>query len=211
MIKTLSYILKEHITNNLLIYIIIVLSFSIGISSGAYTVNELSKSQNEEIKDYIQTFFDAVNTNNISSSELLKTSIFNNIKSAAILWFLGITVIGISLIPIVIGIKGFTTGFTVGFLIKTLDYKGILFSAIAVLPQNIIIIPCYIVLGVICIKFSLYLIQQKKQYGKNDLKTEFIKYNLLILFILLVSMSGSIIETYITPVFIKTVAKALFI
>lgn len=211
MIKTLSYILKEHITNNLLIYIIIVLSFSIGISSGAYTVNELSKSQNEEIKDYIQTFFDAVNTSNISSSELLKTSIFNNIKSAAILWFLGITVIGISLIPIVIGIKGFTTGFTVGFLIKTLDYKGILFSAIAVLPQNIIIIPCYIVLGVICIKFSLYLIQQKKQYGKNDLKTEFIKYNLLILFILLVSMSGSIIETYITPVFIKTVAKALFI
>ena len=122
MIKTLSCIIKEHVIRNIAIYLIIVLSFTVGITTGVYTVNELSKSQNDELIGYIKNFLNVVDTSSISNSELLKISIFNNLKNTVVLWFLGVTVIGISIIPIVIGIKGFAIGFTIGFLIKSFSF-----------------------------------------------------------------------------------------
>lgn len=207
MTRTLNDVIKSHFMKNLMLYIITILSFTIGIATGAFTVNALSNSQVEELFSYIQEFFYIVNTQNVNASELFKLSIFNNIKTLALLWILGITVIGIPLILIIIGIKGFMIGFTVGFLIKCLSFKGVLFTFLGILPQSLIIIPCYIVLGIICINFSLSMIRNKTKikYRREDIKTQFLSYSTLVLLIFLLLTIGSIIEAYITPVFIKSI------
>jgi len=71
--------------------------------------------------------------------------------------------------------KGFITGFTSGFIIYIMGFKGVLFTFLTILPKEIIMVPCIIALGVNGIKFSLNIVKDKsaKQMSKNSLKTNF--------------------------------------
>lgn len=195
---------------NIALYLITILSFTIGISTGAFTVNALGDTQSDELYSYLQEFLYIMGTqDSVNVTELLKLSIFNHLKIIIILWVLGITVIGIPLILIIIGIKGFTIGFTVGFLIRYMDFKGVLFTVLAILPQSIIVIPCYILAAVICINFALTIARSrtKKKYRKEDIRTQFFSYSTIIILLFFVLMIGSIVEAYITPIFIKFIAE----
>ena len=99
----------------------------------------------------------------------------DNMRQIAILWVLGVTIIGIPFIYILIGVRGFITGFTSGFIIEYLGLKGVLFSAMTILPKELIIIPCLIALGVNGINFSMGIIKNKsnKDENKNSLKMNF--------------------------------------
>lgn len=196
---------------HLILYSIIILSFTIGISTGAFTVNALSFSQIEELSEYIQEFFYVINMQTVNHMDLLKFSILNNIKIIVVLWILGMTIIGIPFIVIVIGIKGFVIGFTVGFLIKCLSFKGVLFAILGILPQNLILVPCYIFLGITCMNFSLSMIRStsRTKYKKEDFKVQFLSYCVLLAFVALIMMIGSVVEAYFTPVFIKMLTASI--
>ena len=200
--------IKSHFMNNIILYAVIILSFAVGISTGAITVTALSQEQSTELCNYMKDFFSVLNTQNISNLDLFKTSIFDNIKNIILLWFLGITVIGIPFVLIMIGLKGFVTGFTVGFLIRYLGFKGVIFSLVGILPQSLIVVPCYIALGVICIAFSLTIFKNRSsKHRREDIKTSFLAYTTLILILLCLVSLGSVVEAYVTPVFIKSLAK----
>ncbi|NLY43819.1 MAG: stage II sporulation protein M [Clostridiaceae bacterium] len=210
--NTINDIIKSHFMKNIVTYAITILSFTIGISTGAFTVNALSNTQSKELYSYLQEFLYIMGTqDSINAVELLKLSVFNHLKFIIIFWVLGITVIGIPVILIIIGIKGFTIGFTVGFLIRYLDFKGVLFTILGILPQSLIVIPCYILVAVICINFSLSIARSrtKTKYRRDDVRTQFFSYSTFVLLSFFVLVVGSIIEAYITPVFIKLLAETL--
>src|SRR5690606_34546551 len=114
---------------------------------------------------------------------------------------LGVSIIGIPFIILVIGIRGFITGFSSGFLIKSLGARGILFSAIAILSKEIIVIPCIIALGVNGINFSLNIISSRsiRRITKDDLKTNFAAYSAATIFYSSILFIGILLEAYITP------------
>lgn len=202
-----SGLIKEHFMNHIALYFITILSFTIGVCTGAFTVNALDQTQAKEIYVYLEDFFNIINGQSIDYGAVFKLSIYNNLKFVVLLWLLGITVIGMPFILIFIGIKGFAVGFTVGFLINSFNFQGVLFVLMGILPQNIIMVPCYIILGTICIHFSLDLVQltKNKRYGKQDLRARFFSYSTFVILIFITLMVGSIVEAYIAPVFIKTV------
>ncbi|MCG8501767.1 MAG: stage II sporulation protein M [Firmicutes bacterium] len=204
---TLNDGIKNHFMKNVVLYIIVILSFTVGICTGAFTVNALDYTQYEELSVYVQEFLNVVNMQDIDHLELFKVSMFNNIKTVVLLWILGITVIGIPFILIIIGIKGFVIGFTVGVMMKVLSTRGIFFSLVGILPQNLIMIPCYIVLGIVCINFSLSLVrsQVKKRYRKENIKSQFIAYSTCVFLAFFFLTIGSVIEAYVTPVFVKLI------
>ncbi len=205
MSTTVKNIVKKHFINNLSLYIIVTLSFTIGICTGAFTVNTLNLEQSKELATYLQEFINILGVQSINNVELFNLSIFNNMKTVILLWVLGITVIGIPFILIIIGIKGFVTGFTVAVIIQNLNFKGLLFAFLGIFPQNLIIIPCYIIIGVICIKFSILLFKSIKRHIHSDLKTAFITYSTAILLLLFVLVIGGLIEAYISPILIKSI------
>ena len=133
----------NHVINNKKEYILVTLLFLVGIFLGVMFINNSEESQLTEITNYMQQFIEKLkNTQNLETSTLLKTTIMQNIVLAIILWFFGTTVIGI---PIVFGIimyKGFCLGYTIATVIATLGTgKGIIFILIALILQNIILIP----------------------------------------------------------------------
>jgi len=197
--------LVQHIKNNSNKYFLLLMAFIIGISAGAFTVYGLSAIQREELAHYFEGFLQLFDRQNIDSNELLKIALFENAKIVAVLWVLGVTIIGIPFIFILIGIRGFITGFASGFAIKSLGMKGALFTLFALIPKEIVIIPCIIALGVNGINFSLNIIKNRsvKHLSKESLKTSFIAYCFVTLFFSGFIFMGILVEAYIIPIFIR--------
>ena len=140
----------QHITNNSKEYILLTLIFLIGIFLGVMFINNSQETQREELTSYLNNFIDKLkNIEKLESAEILKTIIIENIILAITLWFFGTTVIGI---PIVFGIilyRGFCLGYSIASIILTVGIgKGIIFTLISLLLQNIIFIPAIIAIGV---------------------------------------------------------------
>lgn len=168
----------------------------------------LTQTENEELILYLQNFFRIVDSKVINNFSILKQSLLNNFQTGIIIWILGITVIGIPIILLLIAIRGFIIGFTVGIFVKQMGLKGVLFSLVSVLPQNILIVPATIFVGVLGISFSLMLVKSRTRNNrKYNVLNQFLLYSTVIAIIHIVIAAGCLIEAYITPFFIKLLSS----
>ncbi|WP_129597074.1 stage II sporulation protein M [Anaerophilus nitritogenes] len=209
MLKRFNNIVLKHIQGNAMIYFLVCMFFIIGISSGAFTVKALTDLQKQELIQYMKSFFQILNKDSIESLAILNQSLSNNLQTVILIWILGVTVIGMPLILILVGIRGLIIGFTVGFFIEQLGWKGMVFALASVLPQNLFIIPSIITIGVIAISFSKMLLRLKfnKSHSlHNNTFKQFVLYSTINGAIFIVVILGCVIEAYITPIFMKVIA-----
>ncbi len=191
----------------MLIYFTVLLFFMIGISSGAFITKALSDVENKELIDYIENFFKILNTKEINNYLILKQALISNLKMALLIWILGVTIIGIPIILLLVLIRGFIIGFTVGFFIKQMKLKGLVFSIFSMLPQNILIVPGIILIGVTSISFSIMLIKSRRKNGYGNILNQFFIYSTSISIIYLIISLGCFVEAYISPLFIKLLSN----
>lgn len=208
--KKIRDIAWKHIQGNLIIYFLVCMFFVIGISAGAFTIKALGDTQKQELISYMKNFFQILGNKPIDEFSVLKQSLTNNLQTGALIWVLGITVIGIPLILLLIAIRGFIIGFTVGFLVDQLGLKGILFSLLSIFPQNLFIIPSILVIAVIGISFSTMIIRNKlnkSHYSNHSTFRQFMMYSTIIFSIFSIIILGCIIEAYVTPVFMRGISQ----
>lgn len=200
--------LKKHIKDNLIIYSIIVLVFLIGLSVGAFTVKIVDKHQKQELFYYLRDFFQLFHTDELSNSSILKQSFINNIQLLIFSWFLGVLVITAPLVLFIIGFKGFVIGFTVGLLIEEFKFLGVLIFIFGVFPQNLVIIPVFIIASVISLSFAISFLRVKLQKIKDTtFSKRLIFYTSLYSSLLILIMVACFIEGYIAPVFIRLITR----
>jgi len=211
-ISKIRLTLAEHLKMNKNTYLFLFLAFVTGVSAGAFTVNGLSSIQRTELINYFQGFLELFENQRVDSNEILKISLIDNTRLVVLLWALGVTIIGIPLIYIFVGIRGFITGFTSGFIIDLLGVKGVVFTLLSILPKEVIIIPCVIALGVNGINFSLNIIRSRwnKQKSKDNLKTGFLGYCFATAFFSCFIFGGVLVESYITPICIRIITSKVF-
>ncbi len=114
-------VIFAHIENNIKEYIIVSIIFFIGIVIGVIFINNASDNQSVEINNYISTFVqDLKDSKDINDLALLKDSIKKNCVLAIFLWFMGSTVIGISIVYLTVCFRGFCLGYTISSVIMTL-------------------------------------------------------------------------------------------
>lgn len=120
----LRQIILTHIESNIRNYTIVSIIFLIGIVVGVIFINNASENQYTEITNYINSFTkDLKNNQNINTLLLLKDSIKKNIVLAVFLWFMGSTVIGISIVYLTICFRGFCLGYTISSIILSLGIR----------------------------------------------------------------------------------------
>ncbi len=117
-------IILTHIENNIKEYLIVSIIFLIGIVIGVIFINNTSENQSSEITNYINSFTqDLKNNKDINSLLLLQDSIKKNVMLAVFLWFMGSTVIGISIVYLTICFRGFCLGYTISSIILSLGSR----------------------------------------------------------------------------------------
>lgn len=188
-------------------YFFVILFFMIGISSGAFMSKALTESENKDLIVYLKNFFSIVDSKDINNFSILKQSLLNNFQTGIIIWVLGVTVIGIPLILLLIALRGFIIGFTVGFFVKQMGMKGMIFSLVSILPQNILIVPSTIFVGVLGISFSIMIIKNMtRKNRKYNVVNQFFIYSTIMAIIHIMIAVGCLIEAYISPFFIKYIS-----
>lgn len=195
------------------LYLALLLLFGMGAGFGALTPQKLSVLQREDLSAFLQGIYTTISENNRGAAAgpgFFQHSVIDNVlKTAGLLFVLGLTVIGAPLILGIVFIRGFVLGFTVGFLIQETSTQGLILSAAAVLPHNLLAVPAVLIGAGGALSFAatalktLCGLSQKRIYGQLA-STGFISLcSALLLFL------ASLIETYFTPVLINLTSRFL--
>src|SRR5699024_4361812 len=148
-----------HIHEHIHVYVFMMLLLLTGVIFGAIIVNSMSFIQKEDLFFQLDRYFNLVNKGDpINNADIVKRSFFFLMKYLFLLCILGLTIIGLPVIWVLIFVKGLVIGFTVGFIVNQLGLKGLLFATVSVAPQNMIVIPIYIIAASLSMVFSLKLI-----------------------------------------------------
>ena len=182
----------------------------LGVVFGAIAVNALSGQQKAELVDYLQVFLRGLSAKlgDIDSGLVFRQSVANNLKTAGLVWLLGATVLGAPLTVVLLFVRGFVIGFSVGFLVSEMGAKGLLLALLAVFPQSVIAVPVMIALGVSSLAFSVLIVRQRVGRFKVNLAEEFLAYTFSCLVLSAVLLGASLIEAYVTPVFMGLIVGA---
>jgi stage II sporulation protein M len=204
--SSLRVYMKEHLP----LYIFVSVLFVMGVIFGALLVNALTLEQKQEITSYLGSFFHTIDQGAGTDGKQSFSQAFSiHLKWILIIWVLGLSVIGLPLILILDFLKGVLVGFTVGYLVGQLSWKGMLFALVSVAPQNLIIIPTLIICSVAAISFSLYLIKNRFLQRKGTISQPFMSYTFLTLTFVAVLSGVSLFEAFVSPVLMKWVTPIL--
>lgn len=201
----------SYFRENSSIFLFVIILFLMGVIFGAIVVNSMSFSQKQDLFYYLSQFFGEVSEGKVAeSNDLFLQSFFHNSKFIGLMWILGISIIGLPIILILLFIKGMVVGFTVGFLVSQMSWGGFMLAFASILPQNLIIIPIFIIMAVMSISFSLIMI--KKQFMKKYAQPimPFFKryiFSLVIAVVLISAASG--IEAFLSPGLIKLIITSI--
>lgn len=188
-----------------LFLLLILLSLVVGIITGSIAVKVLSYQQKEELVNYLGNFSGEIEKLIVKRDILFTELMMSNLKFIFVLWLLGLSLIGVIFIPIIIFFRGFILGFTVGFLVDEMFFKGFILALIAIFPQNLLMLPALLSGALFCLVFAFKLVARilGSPNSALDLSTVVINYSLLMSLsaVLLVAAAG--IETYLTPILIR--------
>ncbi|MCI5636826.1 MAG: stage II sporulation protein M [Sarcina ventriculi] len=203
--KKLINSVYEVIDDSKIIFLWVLLFLLIGIVLGSCTVYYMSDFNKVEIGTYFSEFLSFLGTNKISYLQVLLRSIFNIAPIVLMIVLLGFTLIGCPVILFIDLVKGYILGFTFALLASILGGKGIILLALGIVIQQIIFIPCIIILSTVAVKNSI--IKIKEGIGKERLKNSRINKNYMKVQSILsaILIIGIFIETYISPNLIKLV------
>lgn len=200
--------LTKQLKDNFMIYFLIIAIFLTGIIIGSISIKVLDVEQKSNIIKFLNSFFKNIDNVNLDSSAILKQSIYDNFKSIGLIWLTGIIVIGVVIIPLIILFRGFSLGFTVGFLVNEYGIKGFLFSILGILPHNLFAIPGILLIGATGIIFSINSIKKRKLKIRNkNLFFNIVNYSILILSFSIIVFIACIIESYISPIFLRLLSN----
>lgn len=191
--------MKQFMKENLSLYVFVSVLFVIGVVFGAVMVNALSLEQKQEISRHLGSFFQEVNGGmEMEKGQSFQQSFGMHMKWILLIWLFGLSIIGMPLILILDFLKGVLIGFTVGYLVAQLSWKGMLFALVSVAPQNLIIIPALLICSVSAMSFSIYMIKNRFIQRKGSIYQPFMRYTSITLMMGFFLLGAALWEGYLS-------------
>lgn len=211
MLEQLFQLFFRYIRRRLPLYVGIIFLFIMGIVFGSLAVQALSESQRLDLSAYLSGFYDSRHSNLFFGQQWIvgQGLIDNIVKSCGLLWLLGLTIIGAPLILIIIFLRGFVVGFTVGFFIENLFLKGIVVAIAWILPHNLMAIPAVILAGGAAFSFASTSFKTLIGWSAENIYNQFIICTIMMLLSGGLLTLGTLVEIYITPIFIDLTSGLL--
>ncbi|SJZ61977.1 stage II sporulation protein M [Selenihalanaerobacter shriftii] len=200
----------QFVKRNLSILLFLIIIFISGITFGSIAVKMLSYSEKSELVNYLSSFFQTFKGELVLQKRMLaQHAILYNLKMIVLVWTLGLSIIGMPLIPIIVFLRGFVLGFAIGFLVDELAFKGLIFALASILPHNLLVIPALILSSVAGIAFSFNLLKSRFLKFPINFAQYFFGYSTLMLLLAIILACAGIIETFLTPVLMSLVTKII--
>lgn len=199
--------IQHHMEDHLSLYVFTTVLFIMGVVFGSLIVGALTVEQREDLLGYLQHFFNGLEQGSLAEpNAALKHTVAQHLKNVALMWILGLSIVGAPLVLVLIFLKGLVIGFTVGFFVHEMSWNGLGFAFMSVFPQNLLIVPAMIIVSVASIGFSLLLIRNRFIQRRGTIYPQFMSYSFLVFVMACVLILASCFEAYISPRFMKIVS-----
>lgn len=204
----ISAMLARHARRHPIAYMLTVAFLLVGIVFGAMAVSRLTAGQKADLVSYLDDYIRTYDAGGERAAGDLQGPLSTQGKSLVFAYLLGLTIIGAPAVLLIMFAKGFLIGFTVAFLLEEYLARGALFALAAVLPHNAILIPATLVLCVNALAFAWGTAKGPSRTGP-PLYQRFVTYSFWAATMGVLLLGASLVETYVTPVFIRLVVRYL--
>lgn len=207
-IKFKSYSEKYNRIKKRKIFLIICIIILISIIIGILYLAMLNKEGKEIVFNTINTYFKDLNSSKAINNNLVNV-LKNNIILTGIMWFLGVSLVGVIFEVLFLILKGFSLGFSISSFIYVFKFKGIYIGLVYLLPSifNLLI---YLILGFFAINYSIYLYKYLFKNASINLSLLMKKYLKVLVLSLILLIISSVIEVFLIPNVLKLFTKTLF-
>ncbi|MGB9867054.1 MAG: stage II sporulation protein M [Bacillota bacterium] len=197
--------LFEHVARAWVCLLVVAAVFVCGTCAGAYCVRLADAEELEELSSYVSVFVGRLGSADFELSPLVTfyASVAQVLRTIFFVWLLGVTVVGIPAVWAAVFVRGFASGFSVAFLAEEMGVGGVVFAACAILPQSLFLVSGLVLAGTLATWFSWRILQQRKAGRKMDFLGEFMGYTSLFAACAALSLLGSLVEGWITPLLMK--------
>lgn len=199
--------LNIKINKNLFVFLLIIVI--VGITAGALFTAILSDNDKNLVVSYLNDFFTNISKNNLNYTNSFINALILTVGLALIIWILGISVIGFFIIIIVLFVKAFVLGFSLGSIIATYKFKGIIMGFIYIFPHHIINVLIFILISAFALIMSFKIINNLSAKKPVDFKNFMHKYIKVLIISVVILILTSLYEIYALPNVINFVIDIL--
>ena len=197
--------IRKFTGDNLGTIILAAVAILLGVIFGALAVGVLDGEQKTDLWSYLAGFLADLPSRSIDGHLVLWESLGENLKTAGLLWVLGLSVLGVPVILVVLFLRGFVLGFTVSFLVVNFGWQGLLFALVSVLLPGIIIVPALVFTGAATLSFAFFLVKSVLIHQRGGWR-ELGKMTSVIVVMSFLFLVGGIYEGYLGPFLLRLVA-----
>lgn len=202
MLRRLKTDIIQHVQDNITLYLVVLFAILTGIASGIFTAGAMTNDQKLALGGYLESFFQQNIHEPVNRTAVFWQSMKQNVQCSFLIWLAGLVLFGIPFVFLFVGIRSFFIGFAVGFLLGQYRIGGFLFTLLCILPQTLVYLIGFLLMGVIAMEHALKRFKNRKTtLPREQLKKETMQYILKILILLLFITIGSLLEAYVTPAF----------
>lgn len=184
----------------LFLIIITIVGILVGILFSNIISSEDSKLVSNKICEYFNNLRDDVEINYLYN---LINSLKNNLFYIAIIWILGLSVIGLLLNNFILFFKSFVLGFSIGSIINIYLYRGLILSFLYIFPSLILNLIILLIMVFHANDFSINLFNVLFRKKEIHFHTLIKRYSKILLYLSIILIISSIIEVFIMPFSIK--------
>lgn len=201
--KKYMNIIKSNIRINKNLFVFLVVIVAVGVASGSIFVTFLNSSDKQIVINYLNDFLNSINSSKLNYGITLTNTLIFTLGIGLLIWLLGISIIGFIFIILILFIKSFSLGFSLGSIIINFKFKGIMLSFLYIVPHHVINMMIYILISSYALILSYKLINSFIKKTAFDFKNIFQRYNFILMFSLIILFISTLYEVYCMPYLLK--------
>lgn len=204
MMKEKRIVLLKEIKKNKYKYMFLITIILIGFIMGIIFSNILSYNDYQQISEVLKKYFLGIKNNQDINylNNFINNFSVNYLYMLAI-WIFGLSIIGIILNPFILYLKSFIIGLSVGVIISTYSFIGIIGVILYIFPHVLINLIIYLLLSFYGIKLSINLFKAlflKKNFNSSEFMHKYLVILGLSALILLIT---TLYETFLADFVMK--------
>lgn len=204
MMKEKRIVLLKEIKKNKYKYMFLITIILIGFIMGIIFSNILSYNDHQQISEVLKKYFLGIKNNQDINylNNFINNFSVNYLYMLAI-WIFGLSIIGIILNPFILYLKSFIIGLSVGVIISTYGFIGIIGVILYIFPHVLINLIVYLLLSFYGIKLSINLFKAlflKKNFNSSEFMHKYLVILGLSALILLIT---TLYETFLADFVMK--------
>lgn len=185
-----------------LLYLICLFLFGTGFAWGVHGAYQLDKPDVVPLEEYVIRLVAPDAT--FDRGAVFRQAAVRNTVPVGVMYFAGLTIIGVPVVAGILFVRGYAIGFTSGFLVRQKGIYGLSIVLAELLPQNLLLVAVFLVGAVASLSFSLLLFRRGFN-PETAVFSWFLRYTGLMVLLSVIALGAGVVEAYMVPVIARVV------